>query len=70
MREWGIYPEGKNPKQWWGARAIIEKDLRISLLPDRQSYERDDTVSDQEREEMLWWMSLTIEKQLQDHEEG
>ena len=42
-REFGIYPENMEPRQWWGARAIVEKingEWRFSLLYDRQNYER------------------------------
>lgn len=41
--EWGNYPENLAPKMYWGARAIIERSggkKQLSLLPDRQSFER------------------------------
>ena len=43
--EWGNYPENFNPKMYWGARAILQRQIgqpgkSLDLLPDRQSFER------------------------------
>lgn len=64
MREWGIYPENFTPRQWWGARAIIKKGA-VCLLPDRQNYEADSSVTEQERADMFNWMSSTMDAALQ-----
>lgn len=62
-REWGIYPDGHKPLQWWGARAIIERGEMV-LLPDRQNYERDESVSDVDKEDMFFWMSHEMDAAL------
>ena len=64
-REWGIYPESCAPRQWWGARALIENG-RMVLLPDRQNYERDDVVSDTDKSDMFFWMQNTMYDAIQD----
>ncbi len=43
--EWGNYPEGFTPRMYWGARAILARQIgqpgkSLDLLPDRQSFER------------------------------
>lgn len=59
-REWGIYPDDCQPRQWWGARAIINRG-RMELLPDRQNYERNDDVSDVDRDDMFFWMGSEMD---------
>ncbi len=43
--EWGNYPKDFTPKMYWGARAILKRQIgkpgkSLDLLPDRQSFER------------------------------
>ena len=43
--EWGNYPENFTPRMYWGARAILEREIgrsgkALCLLPDRQSFEQ------------------------------
>ena len=64
-REWGIYPEDHEPRQWWGARAII-KNKRMVLLPDRQNYERSDEVSNTDKDDMFWWMKNVMDAALRE----
>lgn len=63
-REFGIYPENCTPRQWWGARALIEHG-RMVLLPDRQNYERNDAVSDADKVDMFFWMQNTMDAAIQ-----
>lgn len=55
-REFGIYPENCIPRQWWGARAIIEKHVQLDFLPDRQSAECVDAVTIEEQEAFHTWI--------------
>lgn len=67
-REFGIYPENMEPRQWWGARAIVEKingEWRFSLLYDRQNYERESVVSDTDKADLFWWMENVMDAELQ-----
>ena len=64
-RECGIYPEDCQPKQWWGARALIEN-RRMVLLPDRQNYERGEGVTDADKEDMFFWMENTLDPVIQE----
>lgn len=63
-REWGIYPKNHEPRQWWGARAIIERGKMV-LLPDRQNYESDGATST-DKEDMFWWMENVMDAALQE----
>lgn len=68
-RDFGIYPDGFNPRQWWGARALIEHrngKWRFALLPDRQNYECDETVTDTDRADFFCWMENEMDKALQE----
>ena len=62
-REFGIYPDNCAPRQWWGARALIENG-RMVILPDRQNYERDDTLSDEDKHDMFGCMQNTMDAAL------
>ena len=53
--EWGIYPETFTPSLYWGARAIITGGT-VDLLPDRQSFQRADHISDDEKDEFVAWL--------------
>ena len=53
--EWGIYPEDFTPALYWGARAIITGGF-VDLLPDRQSFQRADHVTDNEKDEFVAWL--------------
>ena len=53
--EWGIYPEDFAPALYWGARAIITSGI-VDLLPDRQSFQRADHVTDDEKDEFVVWL--------------
>ena len=69
-REFGIYPENITPRQWWGARALIEKEWgtgkwRFSLLPDRQNYERQNDVSDTDKDDFFFFLSHDMDDALQ-----
>lgn len=55
-REFGIYPENCVPRQWWGARAIIEKNVRLDFLPDRQSRECACNVTPEEQADFDAWV--------------
>lgn len=63
-KEWGIYPENIIPRQWWGARALI-KHGKMILLPDRQNYERDSSVSETDKLDFFFWMENTMDKEIQ-----
>lgn len=54
-RDFGIYPEGMELKQWWGARAILKAGM-VDLLPDRQGYEGGD---DADRDDFVNWINST-----------
>lgn len=67
-RDFGIYPEGIAPRQWWGARALLEKNgdsWTFCLLPDRQNYERDKTVTDTDHDDFFCWLSHEMDAALQ-----
>ena len=64
-REWGIYPEDCEPKQWWGARALIENG-RMVLLYDRQSYEKSVKASETNKKDMFAWMQNTMDPAIQE----
>lgn len=64
-REWGIYPESCEPKQWWGARALIENG-RMVLLYDRQSYEQSLKASETDKKDMFFWMQNTMDPAIQE----
>ena len=53
--EWGIYPEDFTPDIYWGARAIIT-DGYVDLLWDRQSFQREDHVTNDEKDEFTAWL--------------
>lgn len=55
-RDFGIYPENCTPRQWWGARAIIEGHAQLDFLPDRQSRELAAAVTIEEREAFDTWI--------------
>ena len=63
-REWGIYPENVQPRQWWGARALIENG-RMVLLPDRQNYENN-LASDADRADLFWWLENEFDPAIQE----
>lgn len=53
--EWGIYPKDYTPLLYWGARAIIT-DGFVDLLWDRQSFQKADSVTDDEKDEFMAWL--------------
>ncbi len=53
--EWGIYPENFDPALFWGARAIITGGA-VDLLPDRQSFLKAESVTDDEKDEFVAWL--------------
>ncbi|MGE4353514.1 MAG: hypothetical protein AB7D36_05470 [Oscillospiraceae bacterium] len=54
-REFGIYPENKVPKIWWGARAIAtNRKYGIDVPYDRQNYEGE------KDEDFLYWINHTV----------
>ena len=53
--EWGIYPEDFDPALFWGARAIITGGA-VDLLPDRQSFLKAESVTDDEKDEFVAWL--------------
>lgn len=53
-KEFGIYPESKTPKMWWGARAIITE-RRIDIPYDRQNFDGDRTDTD----DFMFWINNT-----------
>ena len=53
--EWGIYPEDFTPVLYWGARAIII-DGFVDLLPDRQSFQKAESVTNDEKDEFVAWL--------------
>ena len=53
--EWGIYPENFTPSLYWGARAIITGGF-VDLLPDCQSFQKADLVTDDEKDEFVAWL--------------
>ncbi|MPM06332.1 hypothetical protein SDC9_52631 [bioreactor metagenome] len=63
-REFGIYPEKIEPRQWWGGRGAVIKG-RMELYPDRQNYERKDEVSDVDKRALFSWMEEVMDPELQ-----
>lgn len=63
-REFGVYPEGIEPRQWWGGRGAVIKG-RMEIYPDRQNYERKDDVSDADKRAMFEWMEDMMDPKLQ-----
>ena len=58
--EWGLFPEAaKNARIYWGARAIISN-RRIELLWDRQSFRREDGVSEEESNEFIKYINESV----------
>ena len=53
--EWGIYPDDFTPALYWGARAIITGGF-VDLLPNRQSFQRAESVTDDEKDEFVAWL--------------
>ena len=53
--EWGIYPENFDPALFWGARAIITGGA-VDLLPDRQSFLKAESVTDDKKDEFVAWL--------------
>lgn len=53
--EWGLYPGNYRPRIYWGARAIIS-DGGVDLLPDRQSFTANPSVSRDEKDEFTAWL--------------
>jgi len=54
-REFGIYPEDKTPKMWWGARAIAtDRKYGIDVPFDRQNYEGE------KDDDFLHWINHTV----------
>lgn len=53
-REFGLYPDGKEPDAWWGARAIITE-RRIDIPYDRKSFDGDKTKAD----DLFAWIEST-----------
>lgn len=69
MREFGIYPDDCMPRQWWGARAIVENrngKWSFALLPDRQNYEKGSDVSDSDKSDMFYWMETVMDAALKE----
>ena len=67
-RDFGIYPEQITPRQWWGARALLERDKKgwhFTLLPDRQNYERSEGVTDTDHDDFFFWLSHEMDAALQ-----
>lgn len=63
-REFGIYPEGIEPRQWWGGRGAVIKG-RMELYSDWQNYERKDDVSDADKRALFSWMENVMDSELQ-----
>jgi len=62
--EWGNYPENFTPKMYWGARAILERQIgkpgkSLDLLPDRQSFERSDG-SQRNPDTFITWINKKV----------
>lgn len=59
--EWGNYPENIQPKMYWGARALIEYcgEYKVSLLPDRQSFEQLDG-SRMDKDDFVYWIDNKV----------
>jgi len=62
--EWGNYPENFTPKMYWGARAILERQIgkpgkSLDLLPDRQSFERLDG-SRMDADAFIGWINKKV----------
>lgn len=53
---WGL-PLLENTVIGWGARAILQNGAYIDLLPDRQSADKSDDVSDSDMEEFFLWVN-------------
>lgn len=56
-REFGIYPENRNPKLWWGARAIASKKYGLDIPWDRQNFEGNEDSSD--KDDFFHWLNNT-----------
>lgn len=54
--EFGNCPEDFSPKMYWGARAIIEKDKSVTILPDRQSFEQLEG-SRMDKDDFIFWIN-------------
>lgn len=54
--EFGHYPEEFTPKMYWGARAIIESNKSICILPDRQSFEQLEG-SRMDKDDFICWLN-------------
>ena len=63
-REFGVYPEGIAPRQWWGGRGAVIKG-KMEIYPDRQNYERSENVSDADKRAMFEWMEEVMDPELQ-----
>ena len=62
--EWGNYPENFTPKMYWGARAILEREIdgpgkALYLLPDRQSFEQLDG-SQRDQDAFFEWINTEV----------
>lgn len=56
--EWGIFPEYRKVKMFWGARGAIRTNYKgnpyLELYPDRQSFERDDDARESKSDFVDW----------------
>lgn len=54
-RDFGIYPENREPKLWWGARAICSRDYGLDIPWDRQNFDGDREHTD--IDEFFHWIN-------------
>ena len=55
-RDFGIYPENREPKLWWGARAIAtNRKYGLDIPWDRQNFEGDKDSPD--KDDFFYWLN-------------
>ncbi len=69
--EWGNYPENFTPKMYWGARAILQREIgqpgkSLDLLPDRQSFEQLEG-SQTDEDTFFNWINMKVLPELRRH---
>ena len=61
--EWGIFPDDREVKMFWGARGAIRKNYngtsRLELYPDRQSFARDADAK-KSKSDFVEWINNTL----------
>lgn len=62
-KDFGIYPQDKTPKLWWGCRAIINKGY-IDIPYDRKSFEGN--PHDTDAEDFFFWINNTAIPKLEE----